>query len=84
MARRHMTRAEVIKVDNIFAKYLVPTKDGFFKYLEDWSDAKVASEIDPAIQANAVSNLRVELFGKLDTTMNVSREDTFVSRNLKP
>ncbi len=76
MAKRMLSRVEVIKAHDMMKLCLVPSdREGYYKYNNDWSDAKIASEIDPAIQSTAIANLRNELFGKLDVSLNITRED---------
>lgn len=76
MAKRMLTRTEVIKANEFLKLHLIPSdREGFFKYQDGWDDAKIAQELDPAIQAHSIGTLRTELFGKLDTTANVARED---------
>lgn len=76
MAKRMLSRAEVIKGHDLLKLHLVPSdRDEFFKYQNGWDDAKIAQELDPTIQATAIANLRTELFGKLDTARNFAIED---------
>lgn len=76
MAKRMLTRTEVVKANELLKLHLLPSEhEGYFKYQNEWDDAKIAQELDPAIQATAIGNLRIELFGKLDTTANTARED---------
>ena len=76
MPKRHMTRTEIIKANDLMKQHIVPSeRAGFVKYQGDWSDAKIASEIAPDIQAHAIGNLRQELFGKLETSKNVAEAD---------
>jgi hypothetical protein len=76
MSRRVLSRTEVIAAHTLMQKYLKPSERvGFFNYIDDWSDAKVAQELDSEIQATAIGNLRTELFGKLDTAKNITHEE---------
>lgn len=77
MAKRVLSRAEVIKGNELLKLHLVPSeRDGFWKYQNGWDDAKVAQEIEPTIQASHIGNLRTELFGKLETAKAFAAEDT--------
>lgn len=76
MAKRVISRIEVVKINELLKAHLVPSERvGFFKYQDEWSDAKIAAEIASDIQATSIGNLRTELFGKLDTSANAARED---------
>lgn len=76
MAKRMLSRNEVIKAHGLFKEHLHPSeRPGFWKYESGWDDAKVAQELDPAIQATSIARLRTELFGQIDTAANTNRED---------
>lgn len=76
MAKRVLSRMEVIKGNELLKLHLVPSdRDGFWKYQNGWDDAKIAQEIEPTIQASHIMNLRSELFGKLETSKALAAED---------
>lgn len=77
MAKRVLTRTEIVKVHSLLQQHLAPSirGEGYFNYQDDWDDGRIAREIDPTIQATSVGNARLELFGKLDTSGNSTRDD---------
>lgn len=66
--RRVITQLEVIKANDLFKTYLVKVADSdVYEYLNDYSDAKIAEEIDPGktLSGASVGNLRLQIYGKL-------------------
>ncbi len=84
MTKRMLSRTEVIKAHGLFKEHLAPSdRDGYFKYCNGWDDAKIAQELDPTIQSTSIARLRVELFGQLDVTANVNREENAKLKELE-
>lgn len=76
MANRKLSRAELIKANELLKLHLTPSeKEGYFKYINEFSDAKIAQEIATDIQATTIGNVRLELFGKLDFSATITKED---------
>jgi hypothetical protein len=88
MAKRQLSRAEVIKANNLFEQALEKLEGGFVRYKDNWSDAKIASLIDPSILHSTIGNLRVELHGKFKNqsgghNQNVKELETVVKNLLE-
>src|SRR5882724_3473068 len=84
MSKRMLSRTEVIKGHNLFKEHLHPSeRPGYWKYESGWDDAKIAQELDPTIQSTSIARLRVELFGQLDVTANVNREENIKLKEIE-
>lgn len=82
--KRMLSRAEVVKAYGLFKEHLHPSeRSGYWKYEGDWDDTKIAQLLDPTIQINVIARLRVELFGQIDTVININREDNAKLKELE-
>lgn len=62
---RKMTRAEVIKANDLMMKFIEKLSDGTVQYKDGWDDGKIALAVASDMPRTSIANLRVELFGAL-------------------
>jgi len=69
MARTHTTTAEIIKIHKLLAEHIHKGENGLYTYDKDWSDDRIAKEVNPNLQRTQVGKIRLELFGAIQPTV---------------
>lgn len=74
---RKATTTEIIAINNLLRDHLAKTPEGNYSYLGDWSDAKIAAEVDPTggLSASAIARVRLEVFGSIKPPEGPRRQE---------
>lgn len=69
MARKHMSRMQLIEANKILSAHLKVIGEGIVEYEQGWSDEIIAKMLGEDISKHSVAAARLELFGKFVRTM---------------
>jgi hypothetical protein len=69
MARTHTKTAEIVKINQLLTEHCHKGENGLYNYDKDWSDDRIAKEVNPNLQRTQVGKIRLELFGAIQPTV---------------